>query len=172
MPKTGTNKRILGENSSLVTLADIFPTFVEIAGGTSPERCDGINLISLAKGEVSPRKYLDGVVGGVNAHNAHLAITDGRWKYLWFTEGGYEQLFDLKNDPKEEYNLAGIAAFTKPQNRLKKELIGRYENYPDLGFVSNGKLIIREPENKSEIDLRNSDWQGWYFEDAGIDVRH
>ena len=33
-------------------------------------------------------------------------LTDGRWKYVWFSGDGREQLFDLQSDPQERHDLA------------------------------------------------------------------
>jgi hypothetical protein len=37
--------------------------------------------------------------------NAWVALTDGRYKYIYFTLTGEEQLFDLQNDPYELNNI-------------------------------------------------------------------
>jgi len=42
----------------------------------------------------------------------------------------------------------------------------------DMGFVKNGRLVTRPLINESDAELRNKDWQGWHFENAGRDVRH
>ncbi len=38
--------------------------------------------------------------------NAWVALTDGRYKYIYFTLTGKEQLFDLKVDPDEMTDLS------------------------------------------------------------------
>ena len=32
--------------------------------------------------------------------------TDGRWKYIYYVQGGVEHLFDIANDPDNLHNLA------------------------------------------------------------------
>ena len=42
---------------------------------------------------------------------AYHALTDGRFKYIWRTLDGSEQLFDLDRDPGEELDLAQNSSF-------------------------------------------------------------
>lgn len=89
-----------------VQLADIYPTFMELAGcSKTDDRTDrdGMDLSRIAKEALEGRwiyGFLDGENGGL-----HMA-TDGRWKYLYYVWGGTEQLFDLHEDPNECHNLA------------------------------------------------------------------
>jgi len=151
-----------------VTHADILPTLLAAAGGTPGEEIDGQDLTAMARGELaSPRRYLEATVRGDMYH----AITDGRWKYIHYAEGGTEQLFDLENDPNELTNLAGKPEAREEQARLKKELIARHEARGSEA-VKNGKLVPHPVIQRSEADLRNSAWPGYHTERYGTDVKH
>lgn len=65
-------------------------------------------------------------------------IRSERWKYLWFSGDGHEQLFDLEADPQELHDLAGEEPEVLAQHRelLISELEGREE-----GFVEDGQLV-------------------------------
>ncbi len=100
-------------SDALVTHGDILPTLVRAAGGEVPTWSDGQNLLPVVRGEqAAVRTHLDGYwlenaywIKGYDQPD-YLSITDGQWKYIWYPEGGREQLFDLVNDPEERWNLA------------------------------------------------------------------
>jgi len=137
------DKQLYGITSEhLVTHADILPTFVA-PSGTLPNRCDGMNLARLAGGDTEPRPYLDAISGdSATSARAGLGITDGSWKYLWFPEGGVEQLFNLKEDRHETRNLAGRRACANVKQRLRAALVDRHRDQP-YGFVAEGDLASK-----------------------------
>ena len=69
-------------------------------------------------------------------------LTDGREKYVWYSQTGRELLFDLQEDPSELRDLAAA----RPERaavwraRLIAELDGREE-----GYVQNGNLEVGRP---------------------------
>jgi hypothetical protein len=70
-------------------------------------------------------------------------MTNGKEMYVWFSQTGGEQYFDLEHDPNNMKNLAT----EKPdrveywRSKLVAELTGREE-----GYVSDGRLVAgREP---------------------------
>lgn len=177
-------------NTALITHADILPTLLRAAGAAVPADKDGVDLIGLTRGEVKPREYLEAMMGNVTEWITpptdcdYLAITDGGWKYIWYPEGGVEQIFNLKDDPHELTNLAdqvGVAGAvasgpaaeeaTAAKKRLKAELISRHRkrNSP---YLENGKLPYLPEVEVSPEDLRNQNWPGYITEHAPVDVRH
>jgi arylsulfatase A-like enzyme len=159
-------------HAGLTCLADILPTCVAAAGGEPPAGIDGRDLLAILRGEARPRTYLE-----ATAHNApkepnwYYAITDGRWKYTWFPEGGIEQLFDLGSDPREERNLAGKPAGTSARERLRGEMVGRLarRKCPD---VVDGVPIDRPVLPFDERDLRTRYWAGYRTEWSSHDTQH
>ena len=71
------------------------------------------------------------------------ALTDGKYKYIYYAYDGREELFDLANDPGEVTDLAGATAhkdvLRKWRGRLVEHLSERGEE-----FVKDGKLAIRK----------------------------
>ena len=170
MPQGWHNRQHGSRNPSLVTLADILPTAVTAAGGTPPHDVDGLDLVALARGEIAPRPYLESQMGGPN-RPGNIAITDGRWKYLWFPEGGCEQLFDLETDPQELRNLASAADASSHLERLRTELIGRHHARGSAA-VANGNWVTLPVPPDTEADRRNTSWPGYHTEYYNVDVRH
>ena len=76
-------------------------------------------------------------------------VTDGREKYIWYSQTGRELLFDLQEDPTEMHDLSAA----RPQRvhfwreRLIAELDCREE-----GFVQNGDLVSGLPQSPTLVD--------------------
>lgn len=126
MPRTWDNRCQGTTVDTAVTLHDILPTLVGAAGGPVPETVEGQDLVALARGELeAPRRY---VVGGAGFSHQRpdraqwVGITDGRWKYMWYYDGGAEQLFDLAEDPHELRNLADDTAYDARRGELRTEV--------------------------------------------------
>ena len=85
-----------------VMLQDVMPTLCDLAGIDTPDGLDGRSLAPLmADGDAPWRDCAFGDhAGGI------YCLTDNRTKYLYYVEGGIEQLFDVENDPDEITNLA------------------------------------------------------------------
>ncbi len=126
--------------NEIVELRDVLPTFLDAAGVPIPKSIEGISLLPVGRGKGKTREYLHGE--GARSPNIYSQwiITD-RWKYVWMTQTGKEQLFDMHNDREEKFNVAYAAENKNIVAKLKKwlikELTGREE-----GYVKNGKLVV------------------------------
>ena len=131
--------RSMGISSSMtidkpVELRDILPTFLDAAGVAIPESIEGQSLIPICRGDNNHwREY----VHGEHAYgaNSNHYVTNGREKYIWFSQTGQEQFFDIASDPQELHDLASDPRY---QGRIAywrqvliRELEGREEGYTD-----------------------------------------
>jgi arylsulfatase A-like enzyme len=125
---------------AVVELRDVMPTLLEAAGVPIPDTVDGMSVLPLCRGE---RPAWRGALHGEHAFGrlSNHYVTDGREKYIWYSQTGEEQLFDLTRDPQELYNLAQdpsrsdrLAAW---RARLVAALTGREE-----GYVEDGRLVV------------------------------
>ena len=93
-----------------VMFMDFLPTMLSMANGSAPKQpCDGL--------DISPLLRTGGSLGreALYWHYPHYsdqggtptgAIHEGDWKLIEFFEDGHLELYNLKEDPGEEYDLA------------------------------------------------------------------
>lgn len=105
-----------GSYPDLVSTVDIVPTLLSAAGAPIPESLPGLPLWDAAEGK-GPLKR-DTLFGEIYLHTAtrlddpranltHRWARSGDWKLILPVEaGGKPELFNLKDDPREEHNLA------------------------------------------------------------------
>lgn len=87
---------------TLVSLIDAGPTLVELAGGKLDYEQCGKSLCPVVEGSASDvRDYVLSEYGG------EIMYMDHQWKIVTNREGQVYLLFDMKNDPHEQRNLAG-----------------------------------------------------------------
>ncbi|MFH0939118.1 MAG: arylsulfatase [Planctomycetota bacterium] len=127
-----------------VELRDVMPTFLEAAGVSAPESLDGASLLPLCRGENATwREYIHGE-HSVGQDSNHW-ITNGKEMYVWYSQSGEEQYFDLNNDPSNLKNLVREKSdrVTYLRAKLVEELDGREECY-----VKRKKLVAgRMPQS-------------------------
>jgi len=111
-----------GSSPALVSLVDLVPTLVGLAGGSCSGELDGFDLGPLLAGSGSSVR--DAVLFTYDDHQAGTAfqeapgqpnrircVRDARWKYAVYLDprgrvGSEYELYDLESDPDEAVNLA------------------------------------------------------------------
>ncbi|HOW50266.1 MAG TPA: sulfatase-like hydrolase/transferase, partial [Rubrivivax sp.] len=121
-----------GINNGLMHVADLMPTFLQIAGATYPKTLKGQPLPSmmgkpwndvLAGKAASPRTDKDYLAWQLFGNRA---LRQGNWKLRWqYKPLGKEdwELFDLAADPAERYDVAA-----KHPDKMK-ELVALWDDY-------------------------------------------
>ncbi len=135
MVACGPGLRGRGVVRDLVSLADIPPTILDLAGAPIPAHYQGRSLLPLAAGQASD--WPDDVLVQISESQVGRAIRTARWKYCvnaphkdgWNdpASGVYEEqyLYDLANDPHELRNLVGDPAYRGVADELCERLIRR-----------------------------------------------
>jgi len=90
-----------------VSLLDLYPTLVELAGFSPRQQLDGVSLAGLVQDPVNGARARD---FAVTSYYFGDTLRNERWRYTHYTpfnpaEGG-EELYDHDNDPDEHVNLA------------------------------------------------------------------
>jgi arylsulfatase A-like enzyme len=101
-------------------------------------------MLELVRGNTKNRRlYIDLEHSMCYSKEHWTALTDGRFKYIYYAYDGREQLFDLINDPGELYDLAAEPAHKSVLLQWRQRMV---EHLSERGeqFVSNGELVIRK----------------------------
>lgn len=125
-------------DSTLLELRDIMPTILEMAG-CKCDKIDGKSVLPVLRGE---KTKLHDYLHGEHAYgkdSAHWIISKDE-KYIWFTENGKEQFFNLSKDPYECHNEKDNPRIKKLRATLINELKDREE-----GFSDGERLIPGRP---------------------------
>jgi arylsulfatase A-like enzyme len=128
-----------------VSLIDIYPTLLDMVGLPREDYLEGNSLVPLLKDPAA--EISDHVITTFGRGN-HSLRTE-RWRYTRYYDGS-EELYDVKRDPNEFYNLA----WNDEYESIKKELKNELPAYDDVHyFVSMGywKAVIRKDGSKNEL---------------------
>jgi arylsulfatase A-like enzyme len=131
--------------SAPVGLQDVLPTLLEAAGAPPPEGVTGRSLLPLMRGDEGRwRDMLHGEHAGCyDVDDGVHYLVDGHTKYLWYSQTGREQLFDLDADPNELHDLAPAA--DRPRlGAWRGRLIETLRDRPE-GFTDGTQLIAGRP---------------------------
>ena len=128
-----------------VVLEDILPTVLDAAGVACPAGVEGRSLVPLLDAtprEAGWRSYVHGEHSACYAADSGMQyLTDGKRKYVWYTQTGREEFFDLEKDRQERHECSGDPArqteLAQWRGRMIRELAAR----PRDG-MSNGEKLI------------------------------
>lgn len=101
---------------------DIAPTILQLAGLPVPEEMQGRSLVPLLKGQ-KPKWRTEFFYEHRFEHKTIAkseALHTQRYKYARYIDFGYEELYDLKNDPHETTNLATYEKHQPTLESLRK----------------------------------------------------
>jgi choline-sulfatase len=87
----------------LVCLTDLFGIATSAAG--KPDLRQGVDVLGIIKGRAKPREHLIGYYGTPGTRRFKIMVREKDWKYIFFANGGGEQLFNLSEDPWELHQL-------------------------------------------------------------------
>lgn len=128
----------------VLELRDIMPTLLDFANISIPDTVEGLSLKDLIEErDFTWREYIHGEHSFGEDSN-HYIVTK-KDKFLWFSQSGEEQYFDLEKDPKELTNLINSEEYKERIDYLRKilirELEGREEGYTDGNRLLKGHPV-------------------------------
>ncbi|MDK0710213.1 arylsulfatase [Clostridium perfringens] len=127
----------------VLELRDIMPTLLDFANISIPDSVEGLSLKDLIEERDSTwRDYIHGEHSFGEDSN-HYIVTK-RDKFLWFSQRGEEQYFDLEKDPKELTNLIDSEEYKDRIDYLRKILIKELEGREE-GYTNGNKLLKGHP---------------------------
>lgn len=126
-----------------VSLVDLYPTFIEIAGLNPdlviPQKLDGFSIVPLLKNpekgqwrgpaaaltSIHSLERLDAGKPGI-PERQHYSLRTRKYRYI-FCNNGEEELYDHESDPYEWNNLADDPDYATIKEELKAEMIAFFK---------------------------------------------
>lgn len=100
---------------SPVSLLDLYPTLLELAGLPPKDDLEGRSLAPLLKEPDRDRTVL------MTYQRGNHAVRSKRWRYIRYADGT-EELYDHSLDPNEHQNLAHLPRYDAVKSRLAAQL--------------------------------------------------
>ncbi len=121
---------------------DLLPTLFDFIGLEEPYNCHGQSLVPLISGDddsYNPRDcvFSENVIPEVFLKTFHFTKGEGvmgvrhpdckmvrtkKWKYNYYPKG-YQELFDMENDPGENNNLSADPDYKKVVDEMKNRIL-------------------------------------------------
>ena len=114
------------DNDSFVTLQELMPTILDIAGVTPPKPVDGESLLPLMEGEAQTNGRTE-VYGEYHSHfylTRQRMVRDHDYQFT-FNESEKGELYDLKKDPYQLHNVCYDPAYAEIKKKYL-DLMSRY----------------------------------------------
>jgi choline-sulfatase len=115
-----------GEAPEHVSLLDLFPTLLDLAGVEPPAEADGRSLVPLLAGERDPERSVVGEYLAEGAVAPILMIRSGDVKFI-YCAADPPQLYDLAADPDELVNVASEPARRDTVAELEAQVMTRWD---------------------------------------------
>ena len=123
-----------------VSLIDMYPSFVEMCGLTPVKGLEGRSLVPTLR---EPATALDRNVYVPYLDPGGYAIINRQWRYIHYSDHT-EELYDLRRDPHEWYNLAEAAAYAAVKDKLKRSAPA---TFAPAGVPKNRLKIVTQGES-------------------------
>src|SRR6185295_13292103 len=124
-----------------VSLVDLYPTLVELAGLPPNQRVEGASLVPLVK---DPSASWDRPALTTSGYKNH-ALRSERWRYIRYADGS-EELYDHDADPHEWTNLAG-----KPEHAALKTELAKWLPAESKPAKGKGKMPKTKKPAKADV---------------------
>ena len=98
-----------------VSLIDMYPTFAELCDLPAPTDLEGTSLAQVLRNPATA-KDRNVLLPGMYPHE--YAIINQNWRYIHYKDGT-EELYDVKRDFNEWYNLADNSKYAQIKEKLK-----------------------------------------------------
>ena len=106
-----------------VSLVDLMPTLLDIAGVTPTTPLHGRSLLPAIRGEALPDAPVIAEYHGEGIMRPCVMVRRGPWKYIYIHRSD-AQLFNLVEDPGEWNNLSGQAGTAQVESELRGLITG------------------------------------------------
>ncbi|TBL68481.1 sulfatase [Paenibacillus thalictri] len=118
IPGTELRRKLIPD---LVSTAAVTGTLLDAAGVAVPEECEGGSLLPVLERAEAPqdeRVFFEHYKAYWGRHPL-IGVQTQEWKYVYYLEEDMEEMYDLKNDPQELVNAAGLAYAEEARRQLR-----------------------------------------------------
>jgi choline-sulfatase len=109
-----------------VSLIDLLPTILDLAGVEERLPYDGRSLLPLLEGGEDAERIAFSEIHSEGIHGPCFMARKGRFKYI-YVHGHGEQLFDLQADPGEWHSLADDPAYESVCAQLLAAILAQFD---------------------------------------------
>ena len=146
-----------------VTLADIYPTILAMAGQDCPEGRSGRNLLAVS--DLPEDRVFFG-----NSLNRNFCVMERKLKLVYSAVGNHALLFDLNRDPQERHDLSHVPEYAEAFTHLWKLLVEHTASHTPEALTEDGAFITYDaPRFPGDMPGR---WFGFHYHDYSVDTFH
>lgn len=132
--------------NGITELRDVMPTLLDLCNLPIPETVDGSSLKRCILQEAEAvRSYLHGEHSFHDKLSNHYIVTE-QDKFIWYSETGEEQYFDLRQDPQETHNAIQDVEYQTRIAQLRDILIQKLQDREE-GYSDGTRLICSKPQD-------------------------
>ncbi len=121
-----------GKTEALVETTDLFSTLCDLAGLEIPNTVQGRSFVQLFDQPEQP--FREEAFSRYGNKQAGLAVITDRYSYTRYRNTDQEMLYDLKEDPDENVNVAGDPKYAEVLKDLRKRLERRVTEAEGVPF--------------------------------------
>jgi choline-sulfatase len=141
--------------SQPVSLVDLAPTILDIAGVEERFPLDGEGLLDLMGDHHTDRRDIFSEMHTAGVFATCFMIRKGRFKYN-YTHQHDSQLFDLEEDPEEWTNLAGTPGHRAIEEELKTRILDQFD--PDQIEKDVSESLLKRRLIREAMRANDTNW--------------
>jgi arylsulfatase A-like enzyme len=119
-----------------VGLIDLYPTLIELCNLPKPHEMDGVSMLPAL---MDPESATDRDLFIPSHERGSYAVVNENWRYIYYRDGT-EELYNLREDPDEWYNLAGREEYLPVVNDLRHAVPDEF--HPGATPRNNLNLVV------------------------------
>ena len=138
-----------------VSLVDLAPTILDMAGVEDRLPLDGHSLMNLIKESETTEREVFSEMHHEGVYSTCFMLRKKQYKYIYI-HGESPQLFNLENDPSEFHNLAGLPEYKEIEETMKARILAQFD--PDAIKKDLQQRLLQRELIKESMEINNTYW--------------